>query len=76
MKLKITKNIEEANLITHSSTFHPDDVFSTMFLSKIIENPIVCRTNNPDLAPRDAIVYDMENSTITEQMHAFVVIHH
>ena len=59
MKLKITKNIEEANLITHSSTFHPDDVFSTMFLSKIIENPIVCRTNNPDLAPRDAIVYDI-----------------
>ena len=59
MKLKITKNIEEANLITHSSTFHPDDVFSTMFLSKIIENPIVCRTNNPDLPSSNTIIYDI-----------------
>ncbi|MGN1337304.1 MAG: MYG1 family protein [Candidatus Coprovivens sp.] len=57
--LKITKNIKEANLITHSGTFHPDDVFSTMFLSKIIKNPIVCRTNEPELASKDAIIYDI-----------------
>ena len=42
--LRITKNIEEANLVTHTSTFHPDEVFCTMLLSKVIENPVVCRT--------------------------------
>lgn len=58
MNVKITKNIEEANLITHDSKFHPDDVFSTILLSKIIENPIVHRTSN---VPKNtnAIVYDV-----------------
>ena len=59
MELKITKNIAEANLVTHSSTFHPDDVFSTMFLSKIIENPVVCRTTDSSKANDKAIVYDL-----------------
>ena len=59
MNLKITNNIKEANLITHSTTFHPDDVFATMFLSKLVDNPIVCRTNNADAAPKNAIVYDI-----------------
>lgn len=58
MNIKITKNIEEANLITHDSKFHPDDVFSTILLSKIIENPTLHRTSN---VPKDtkAIVYDV-----------------
>ncbi len=59
MNLKITKNISEANLVTHTSTFHPDDVFSTMFLSKIVSNPVVCRTSDPSEANEDAIVYDI-----------------
>lgn len=59
MKLKITKNIDEANLVTHSSSFHPDDVFSTMFLSKFIKDPIVCRTSDPSKAKENAIVYDI-----------------
>lgn len=59
MNLKITKNIKEANLITHGSTFHPDDVFATAFLSKFIENPIVCRTNYPNEVPTNAIIYDI-----------------
>lgn len=60
MNIKITKNIKEANLITHSSTFHPDDVFSTVFLSKIVKNPILCRVNNvDDDAPNDSIIYDI-----------------
>ena len=41
--LKLTKNLEEANLVTHGGTFHPDDVFSTVLMSKIIENPVVYR---------------------------------
>ena len=59
MEIKITKNQKEANLITHSSTFHPDDVFSTMFLSKIIENPVVCRVNQVEEKNEQAIVYDI-----------------
>ena len=57
MPLKITKEIEKANLITHSSSFHPDDVFSTMFLSKIVENPVVCRTIDTTGANKDAIIF-------------------
>mgnify|MGYP002857087359 CR=1 FL=1 len=59
MSVKITKNIKKANLVTHSSTFHPDDVFSTMFLSKIIKDPVVVRTNDASQANPDAIVYDI-----------------
>ena len=58
MEIKITKNIEEANLITHDSKFHPDDVFSTVFLSKIIDNPCLYRTS---IIPEktNAIIYDI-----------------
>lgn len=59
MELKITKRKEEANLITHSGTFHPDDVFSTMFLSKIIDNPVVARVNSIEGVNSNAIVYDI-----------------
>ena len=59
MNLKITKNIEEANLITHASKFHPDDVFSTIFLAKIIKNPIVARVNKVEGINKEAIVYDI-----------------
>lgn len=58
--LKITKNVNEANLITHSSKFHADDVFSTAFMSLIIDNPVVCRVNSVEenISP-SAIVYDI-----------------
>ena len=59
MNIKITKNINEANLITHTGTFHPDDVFSTAFLSKIVENPTVIRVGDVTAIPEDAIVYDI-----------------
>jgi len=60
MSLKITKNVAEANLITHSSTFHPDDVFATMFLAQFISDPVVCRVNEvPDNIRPEAIVYDI-----------------
>ena len=58
--LKITKNYMEANLITHGSKFHADDVFSTAFMSLIIENPVVCRVNNIDFSVgEDVIIYDI-----------------
>lgn len=59
MQIKITKKIEEANLVTHSGTFHPDDVFSTMFLANLIDNPVVARVNDTKDVNKDAIVYDI-----------------
>lgn len=56
---KITKNIEEANMITHTGSFHPDDVFSTAFLSKIIENPTVIRVANAESEQPNKITYDI-----------------
>ncbi|MDE5889290.1 MAG: MYG1 family protein [Bacilli bacterium] len=60
MTIKITKNINEANLITHDGKFHPDDVFSTMFLSKIVENPVVYRASVKDVPKEyNGIMYDI-----------------
>lgn len=59
MNLKITKNKQEANLITHDGKFHPDDVFSTVFLSKCIENPCLFRIGVGKVENTNAIVYDV-----------------
>lgn len=60
MKIKITENVSEANLITHNGKFHPDDVFSTMFLSKMIDNPILYRASVKDVPENhNAIMYDI-----------------
>ena len=59
MKLRITKNKDEANLITHNNKFHPDDVFSTVFLSKYIDNPVLFRINVGEVDAPNAIVYDV-----------------
>lgn len=59
MNLKITKNKDEANLITHDGKFHPDDVFSTVFLSKYIENPCLYRIGVGPVENTNAIVYDV-----------------
>lgn len=58
--IKIVNNIKKANLITHSGSFHADDVFATALMSKIIKNPKVFRINNfDDSIKTDAIVYDI-----------------
>ena len=54
--------IENANLITHSGTFHADEVFSTIVLKNILDKEIfLCRTNfvNVDLVNDAAVVYDI-----------------
>ena len=33
--IQLTKEIDNANCITHSGKFHVDDVISTIFLSKL-----------------------------------------
>ncbi len=47
-KIVLTENIEEADLITHNGTFHSDEVFSTVLLSKVLKKDILklCRTSN------------------------------
>ena len=57
--IKITNNIEEANLITHASKFHPDDVFATSFLSLLYPNSIVYRASKIDKEYKDKIIYDI-----------------
>lgn len=59
MNLKLTKKIEEANLVTHAGKFHPDDIFSTIFLARIVKNPLVVRVNNIVGAKKEAIIYDI-----------------
>ena len=47
-RIIISENIEEADLITHNGTFHSDEVFSTVLLSKVLKKDILklCRTSN------------------------------
>lgn len=60
MNITITKNIEEANLITHSATFHADEVFATVILSKIMPDIKLIRVNelNQNIN-KNVIVYDI-----------------
>ena len=59
--IKITKKLEEANLITHSGTFHADEIFSTIILSKLISDIIIIRlpefTDNK--LKTNAIIFDI-----------------
>jgi len=58
--LIITKNMNEADLITHSGTFHADEVFSTTLLLQILDKDIIkiCRTSSK-IENTNAIVYDI-----------------
>ena len=58
--IQLTTQIDKANCITHSGRFHVDDVISTIFLSKIIDNVILLRV--PTIGNKDVknkIVYDI-----------------
>lgn len=61
--VKIVKvyDIEKANAITHSGSFHADEVMSTVLISKLIPQVNVCRTPkiDPDKIASDAIIYDI-----------------
>ena len=58
--IKMTKKLSEANLITHSGTFHADEVFATVLLSKIFKEVTVYRTFKvPEDVSDDVIVYDI-----------------
>lgn len=70
--LKITKDAMTANLITHASKFHADEVFGTAFMMHIIDDPIVCRVNNvPDQYNENAIIYDIGSGKFDHHMKDF-----
>lgn len=56
----LTDNFNNAKFVTHSGTFHVDDVISTVFLSKLNDEVVLIRipsTNGLDL--KDKFVYDI-----------------
>ena len=58
--MRITKDINEANLITHAGKFHADDIFATALLSKIVPDMIIYRAPNFDPEySGNAIIYDI-----------------
>ena len=58
--IRLTDNIEEANCVTHSGKFHVDDVISTVFISKIIDEVILIRIPNiNDKNLTNKLVYDI-----------------
>ena len=58
--IRLTEKIEEANCITHSGRFHVDDVISTIFVSKIIDNVILARVPSiTKVNVENKIVYDI-----------------
>ena len=58
--IKLTKQYNKANFVTHSGTFHVDDVISTIFLSKIFKKINLIRV--PSMDNRNAnnkLVFDI-----------------
>ena len=60
MNIKLTKNINEANCITHSGTFHADEIFATLILSKIMQKITLIRVQEVREKPNEnVLVYDI-----------------
>lgn len=59
MNIKVTKDINEANAITHSGTFHADEVFASVILSKIIDNLTIARVSEVPENIDNKIIYDI-----------------
>lgn len=60
MKIKMTENIFEANLVTHAGRFHADEVMATVILGKFFDEITVCRVIKlPDKLKKGTIIYDI-----------------
>jgi len=59
--LKVVNKIEDANCITHSGTFHADEVFASAFLELYLGEVRVFRTNQVDFSKVNdsMLVYDV-----------------
>ena len=73
---KITKNIYEANLVTHSGKFHADEVFATAFLTTLVDNPVICRVNDvPSDLSASVLIYDIGYGKYDHHMKDFDLRH-
>lgn len=59
MNIKLTKNINEATAITHAGTFHTDEVFASVILSKVVDNLVIARVFEVPENVDDKIIYDI-----------------
>ena len=60
MRIKTTKTMEQATVVTHGGVFHADEVLATVILSKVLEDITVLRTSKvPEGLADDVIVYDI-----------------
>jgi uncharacterized UPF0160 family protein len=67
-----SREIQKANAVTHGGVFHADDVFSTVFLSKLIPELKVCRTFKvPEDLPKGVLVYDIGGGAFDHHMKDF-----
>lgn len=60
--VRMAKNIEECNAITHDGIFHPDDVFACAILSLLYPEIVLMRTRDRSiikLKRTDAIIFDV-----------------
>ena len=58
--IKIIKDINKANCITHSGTMHADEVFATAFLELYLEDIKLIRVSEvPEKLNKDVLVYDI-----------------
>lgn len=57
--IKIVNNVEESNAITHGGTFHADEIFSTIFLSKFQEIFLYRMNEFQKKSIKDQIVFDI-----------------
>ena len=53
--IEIVKELKEANCVTHGGKFHPDEIFATVILSKILTNIKLIRVNEVTDSMRESI---------------------
>lgn len=56
---KFVENIDDANCITHGAKFHADDIFSTVIMSKIIDDMKLIRVIEVPDGVCDKLIYDI-----------------
>ncbi len=57
--VKIVDNLKDANAVTHSGTFHADDIFSTVLLEYIFDDLYIFRTYEITAKNDSRIYYDI-----------------
>ena len=72
--IKITKNLSEAQYVTHAGNFHADDVFSTVFLEKMYKDIRVKRVNWLMILVRENLTIIKQDMIRKEKMVFIIVV--